>query len=159
MNQQKNNQKAEADSKLDEKVLVNNFQNMNKLISIVKDQADEIKDTKGNTYAVKHHQLRNLLDLVIKVKSVQDTDTNKLNNKKLAMLCMLRPKIAYMAARQKNLKNIFLLYENLLTSKFFTEVNKNDKDSSDVLNDNIDTLYNISEALVAFHKKFSVKED
>lgn len=94
---------------------------------------------------VKTHQLRNLLNMTIKVRQMH-TETRKavLSDESRGRLATLRPRVAYMAARRKELKPMQKRIDELLR----------DADAFKI-GDDVDRLYEFVEALVAFHKYYN----
>lgn len=91
---------------------------------------------------VKHHQLRNLLDIVIWTKqSHQEGKESPLAARSRGRLATLRPRLAYMAAREQKLRDLQKELDSLL------------KDASAFKNgDDLDRLYEFVAAVVAYHK-------
>jgi CRISPR type III-A-associated protein Csm2 len=91
---------------------------------------------------VKHHQLRLLLDLVIRVKqSHKDRRENPLSSTSRGRLAVMRPRLAYMAARERGLVSLQSELDFLLKDK---EAFKNGSD--------LDRLYEFVAAVVAYHR-------
>ena len=102
---------------------------------------------KNNLKTVKHHQLRNLLDLVIWVKqSHTGLKTSVLESKTLGRVAILKPKVAYMAAREEKLKGLRVELNEILSCK------DNFKFGSD-----LEDLYDFASAIVAYHKLYGDK--
>ena len=116
-------------------------------------QQDHIK-------SIKHHQLRNLLDLVISVKqSCTISEINSLEETR-GRLAIIRPRVAYMAARaetyldNKKEKHSKLKELRDIIDKILTATN-NFRDNE--LIDDVDDLYDFVAAIVAYHKFYSDK--
>ncbi|MBX9724350.1 MAG: type III-A CRISPR-associated protein Csm2 [Candidatus Obscuribacterales bacterium] len=91
---------------------------------------------------VKHHQLRLLLDLAIRVKqSHKETRDQLLSTSSKGRLAVMRPRLAYMAARERGLISLQLELDLLLK----------DKDAFKIGAD-LDRLYEFVAAVVAYHR-------
>jgi CRISPR type III-A-associated protein Csm2 len=91
---------------------------------------------------VKHHQLRLLLDLAIRVKqSHKETRDQLLSTSSKGRLAVMRPRLAYMAARERGLIALQLELDLLLKDK---EAFKTGAD--------LDRLYEFVAAVVAYHR-------
>lgn len=99
-------------------------------------------DFASQTGHVKHHQLRNLLDLVIWAKqSHHDGRDSVLEAPVKGRLACLRPRVAYMAARERGLLSLRDELDLLLKDKeAFTR------------GADLDRLYSFVAAVVAYHK-------
>lgn len=99
-------------------------------------------DFASQTGHVKHHQLRNLLDLVIWAKqSHHDGRDSVLEAPVKGRLACLRPRVAYMAARERGLLSLREELDMLLKDKeAFTR------------GADLDRLYAFVAAVVAYHK-------
>lgn len=91
---------------------------------------------------VKHHQLRLLLDLVIRVKqSHKDRREHALSSTSRGRLAVMRPRLAYMAARERGLVSLQSELDVLVK----------DKDAFKTGAD-LDRLYEFVAAVVAYHR-------
>ncbi|HEY9784777.1 MAG TPA: type III-A CRISPR-associated protein Csm2 [Candidatus Obscuribacterales bacterium] len=109
-----------------------------RLIQIAEKFAQEL------AHKVKHHQLRNLLDIVIWVKqSHRGIADAPLSAQTRGRLATCRPRLAYMAARDKT-RSLLKLQKSLNALLM-------DKDAFS-RGDDIHRLYEFASALVAYHK-------
>lgn len=100
------------------------------------------QDLVNGKIQVKHHQLRLLLDLVIRVKqSHKDRRENALSSASRGRLAVMRPRLAYMAARERGLFSLQSELDALLKDK---EAFKAGSD--------LDRLYEFVAAVVAYHR-------
>lgn len=91
---------------------------------------------------VKHHQLRLLLDNAIRLKqSHKEGMEQSVSSATLGRLASIRPRIAYMAARERGLHNLQVELDLVLKEK---ELFKTGND--------IDRLYEFVAAVVAYHR-------
>lgn len=91
---------------------------------------------------VKHHQLRLLLDLAIRVKqSHKDNLDVALSPSSRGRLAVMRPRLAYMAARERGLAQLQVELDLLLRNK---DAFKTGAD--------LDRLYEFVAAVVAYHR-------
>jgi CRISPR-associated protein Csm2 len=98
---------------------------------------------------VKTHQLRNLLSLAIKVRqSHQATRNALLSDDSHGKLAVMRPRVAYMAARTEDLRSLQRQFDELLRDA-----------SAFKKGEDVQRLYEFVEAIVAFHKYYNPKND
>jgi|GEM_PF-2257228 len=125
------------DSTLLEKLFRKGDGGKDELMSLAKDYAE-------NLCRVKANQLRNLLDLVIWVKtSHKGTNADELKPVSKGRLAVCRPRLAYMAARETNLRGLRDGLNNLL-----------EKGDAFKTGGDVDRLYEFASAVVAYHKYF-----
>jgi CRISPR type III-A-associated protein Csm2 len=100
------------------------------------------QDLVNGPIQVKHHQLRLLLDLAIRVKqSHKETKDKPLTSSSKGRLAVMRPRLAYMAARERGLIGLQIELDLLLK----------DKDAFKTGED-LDRLYEFVAAVVAYHR-------
>lgn len=98
------------------------------------------------------HQIRNIFSLIQDLKDEKDEEDKKGNseNVRLKRLHQLRPKLAYIGARQKEVdgKVIIKVLDELIKSIDI-------KDGEDTIKLKIKGLHYIMESIVAYHKFYS----
>lgn len=97
---------------------------------------------------VEHHQIRNLLDLVIWARqSHTEANSKDLNPTSLGRIATLRPRFAYMAARKSGLKTLQQSLEHVLKDK-----------TAFITGHDVNRLYDFIAAIVAYHKSLKPRE-
>lgn len=93
----------------------------------------------------KHHQLRNLLDYVISAKQSHTIGQKELSPESKGRIATLRPRMAYMAARQKELLKLQASLDPVMKEAIQTP-------------EDLNRLYDFVAALVAYHKFWDVSQ-
>jgi CRISPR type III-A-associated protein Csm2 len=111
----------------------------------IKDGVNTIKEMLFNNKTVTAHQVRNIFDLINEIDPEKQG-----NNESLKDLNMLRPKLAYIGARQTNDdgKVIVFVLDQLI-------INVTNETDSGIIKNKIKGLRYIMESIVAYQKFYS----
>lgn len=94
---------------------------------------------------VKTNQIRNIFGEIIKMRTEYDQNKNYMGIRRSMIL--LKPKLAYAAARQKSMENFKNFYNKLIDMV----------ETAGDQNKAVERFFDITEAIVAYHKYYEEK--